>query len=166
MNEQEFEELKRKVSELETWKADRERQQIAYPLDNESIKVLNKNFLSMNDEYTYFGGAAAQPFLVYSGSQDGKRFEVPAGNIRYTAATSDVISIVEKTANNRFANDQTISLFTTGTAPAGLTAEGMQTYYVIDAASDGFSFKVSLTEGGAAVNITDTGTGRQYLFRI
>jgi len=69
----------------------------------------------------------------------------------FTAATSDII-----TSNNHgLSNGDIITFTTTTTLPAGLSL--LTNYYVRD--KDTNTFKVSLTSGGAAVDITDTGTG-------
>ena len=159
-------ELLRRMEALEAWKAEREKQQITYPVDQESIDALNRYFMRIVDEYSYFGGVGDNTFLSYIGAQGEKVFEVGPGLIRYTAETSDFVYIVDKTNINRFTNNDQVLLYTTDTAPGGLTSGGLTTYYVVSAASDGYSFKLSTSEGGAAVNITSTGAGRQYLARI
>lgn len=165
--QEELAELKRKVSELEEWKRQRETRQISQPLDSESLKTLNEHFLSVVDEYIYFGGAGDNSFLNYVAVQGDKRVDLSPGLVRYTVNPStDYLSIVDKIITNKFADDATLTLYTTDTPPAGLSAQGLTTYHVISAATDGFSFKVSLTQGGAAVDITDSGTGRQLLQRL
>lgn len=160
-------ELLNRIKALEDWRAQREKQQITFPLDQESVDVLNRFFMRIVDEYFYFGGASANTFRAFIGRQDDKVFEVTPGLVRYTAeASSDLVYIVDKNNINVFATDDQVLLYTTDTAPGGLTAEGTQTYYVVSAASDGYSFKLSLTQGGAAVNITNAGVGRQYLIRL
>jgi hypothetical protein len=69
----------------------------------------------------------------------------------FTAATSDICT---KTAHNLH-NGDPVTLSTTDTLPAGLSAGG--TYYIVAATTD--TFKLSLTPGGAAIDITSTGTG-------
>jgi hypothetical protein len=72
----------------------------------------------------------------------------------FTGAITDII-----TSTISLKNGHTVTLTTTDTLPAGL-ATGT-TYYVID--SSGVTCKLSLTVGGTAVNITDTGTGTHTL---
>lgn len=70
----------------------------------------------------------------------------------FTAATNDVIT----SAGHNLSDGDTIWVSNSGGAlPAGLTAS--TTYFVRDRTTD--TFKVSLTLGGAAVDITDTGSG-------
>lgn len=73
----------------------------------------------------------------------------------FTAAVDDTITL----AQHGYANTQRVRVFSTGTLPAGLSAD--TDYYVIDAATN--TFKLSASSGGAAIDITDTGTGTHYL---
>lgn len=162
-----MEELEQRIRELEDWKNVRESQQIHYPLDRESIEILNKYFMRIIDEYTYFGGAGDNSFFVMVGNQDGKLFEVSQSLIRYTAdASTDYITIVDKTPQNKFGDDAQVVLFTTDTVPAGLSGQGLTTYHVVSASTDGYKFKLSATQGGSAINITSNGVGRQLLARV
>jgi hypothetical protein len=168
------EELIKRIERLERWRDDRKKQQITFPLDQQSIEILNKYFLRIVDGYVYFGGAGTNAFPILVGKQDTNFVDLRPGLIQYTADPStDVITIVNQqvysaagSGINQFANDATLVLFTTDTEPGGLSAGGLTTYYVVSAAANGFSFKLSLSSGGAAVNITDTGIGRQFLERI
>lgn len=162
-----------RIEALEKWKEARERQQIVLPLDSESLEVLGKSFLRVVDNYTYFGGTGSRSFLVLRAEQDGVGVDLSPGLVRYTAeATTDVITILDKRgyasglAPNKFGNDETLVLYTTDTMPGGLSGQGLTTYYVVNAASDGYSFKLSATLGGAAINITTNGVGLQLLERI
>lgn len=58
-------------------------------------------------------------------------------------------------------DDDQIELTTTGTLPAGLSTG--TTYYVISATAN--TFQLSATQAGAAIDITDAGTGTHGLFR-
>lgn len=73
----------------------------------------------------------------------------------FTAATSDTCTL----ALHGYANSTKVRVFSTGTLPAGLSAD--TTYYVISAASN--TFQLSTIDGGSAVDITDTGTGTHYI---
>lgn len=72
-----------------------------------------------------------------------------------TAATNDIITRVDHDVNE----DARI-YFTAITGAAGLVLG--QPYYVIADSLTADTFKVSLTSGGAAVNITTTGTGIEW----
>jgi len=69
----------------------------------------------------------------------------------FTAAVTDVIT---STAHG-LVNEDLVQFTTTTTLPAGLSLA--TDYYVRDVTAN--TFKVSLTKGGVAVDITDTGTG-------
>jgi hypothetical protein len=70
----------------------------------------------------------------------------------FTAADTDVITL----AAHGFQNGDKVRVSTSAAdLPAGLNAD--TTYYVRDATTN--TFKVSLTDGGDAVDITDAGTG-------
>lgn len=70
----------------------------------------------------------------------------------FTGATNDVIT----SAGHNLSDGDTIWVSNSGGAlPAGLTAS--TTYFVRDRTTD--TFKVSLSSGGGAVDITDTGSG-------
>lgn len=163
----EIEQLKAQVAALTARLDAKDAQQIKFPLDKESIDILNKYFVRIVDEYVYLGGAGDNSFPVFVGTQDGKRFDVYPGNIRYTVEPStNVVTIVDRTPYTRFGDDETMVLFTTDTMPSPLSGQGLTTYYVISAASDGYSFKLSATLGGSEINITDVGVGKQFLTRI
>jgi hypothetical protein len=160
-------ELLKRVEALEEWKRQREQQQITFPLDAESVEVLNKDFVRVVDEYTYFGGVGTTQNQNYVAVQNGNQFQFGGGFIEYTANPGlDTINIINQVSINKFANDQTVILFTSDTTPGGLDGQGLVTYYVVEASTDGFSFKLSDSEGGSAINITSAGVGRQLLQRI
>lgn len=82
----------------------------------------------------------------------GERIDVGTnGGTVFTAATSDTIT----SAGHGLSDGDVLLLTTSNTLPAGLSTG--TPYFVRDSATD--TFKVSLTSGGAAVDITDTGTG-------
>jgi len=76
---------------------------------------------------------------------------LPEGQREFTAATSDLITI---TAHG-FAVNTTVQVVSSGTLPAPLTAGTI--YFVRDVTAN--TFKLALTAGGAAIDITTTGTG-------
>jgi len=159
--------LLKRIEALEQWKEQKERQQVVYPLDDESLSTLNKYFLRIIDEYVYFAGVGDNAFLNYVAIQDGKMVDLAPLFLRYRAEPStDFITIIDQISYNRFADDMTLVLYTSDTAPGGLSAQGLTTYYVVNATDDGFHFQVSLTLGGSAVNITSTGTGKQILQKL
>ena len=73
----------------------------------------------------------------------------------FTAATNDTCTL----ATHGLSDGQLVQVESTTTLPGGLSAS--TNYYLIATATN--TFKLSLTAGGAAVDITSTGTGTHYL---
>jgi hypothetical protein len=93
-------------------------------------------------------GAQTGDFVTFSGA-------IALSTQTYTAtAATDLISFT-----TALSNGTTLQLFTTGTAPAGLSTG--TTYYVVNSNTPTASCKLSLTSGGAAIDITGAGTGTQ-----
>lgn len=86
-------------------------------------------------------------------------YGVHNGAIEFTAATSDTITFRDPSIT--LANGTPVMCKSTTTLPAGLGSALTQLYVINSAAG---SCKLSLTVGGAAVDVTDTGTGTHYLF--
>lgn len=94
-------------------------------------------------------------------ASDGRRmFKVTNPSVdlarTFTAATDDTITL----ALHGYLATQRVRVFSTGTLPAGLSAD--TDYYVIATVATN-TFKLSTSSGGSAVDITDTGTGTHYL---
>ena len=161
MTDQELLQLKNDVGELKRWKEQRIRQQITFPLDIDSINVINDHFMRISKSFTYDGGVGSNSFQFYTGKQGLYVFEVsPPSLNQYTVnPSSDYCNITS--GNLKFFDGQTVVLFSSDTAPDPLTAGGLTTYYVRD--SDGVNFKLAATLGGTAINITDTGSGLQFI---
>jgi hypothetical protein len=164
------EELLRRIEALEEWKRQKEQQQISLPLDPVSLDVLAEYFPRITEEVVLtFSGASSHYLPILLGKQGDKNFSVTNQYIRYSAnpATNE-ITITDRTISNKFANDEQVIFyvdFLTGdAAPAGITTN--TTYYVIDESSDGYTFKISTSQDGSAVNITDAGTGKQFITKI
>ncbi len=164
--DQELESLKSRVSVLEKYMSDRKLQQITFPLDNKSVDILNKYFIRDigNVFFTNVGGTLFRYILL----KQGDKTEVVNSRttlIRYTVDSStNVLTMGQDIVNLKrgsFANDSQVYVMSSDSVPAPLS-EGVP-YYVIDANSDGSQFKLSLTLGGAAIDITNTGTGEQYI---
>lgn len=96
---------------------------------------------------------ADQPDLL---SVIGTKYGLGAGVAFTVTAANDTVDIT----SHGYSNGQRFMLSNVGGAlPAGLAADTL--YYVVNAATN--TFKLSLTAGGAAVDITGTGTGTHYL---
>jgi len=160
-------ELKKRIEELEKWKLQQTRQQITYPLDEQSIKILKNNFVSIVDEYVYYGGANLNPFLVFVGEQGNRQINLSDALVQYEAnSTLDTLTIVRQTAYTRFPTNEQVVLYTTDTMPTGLNGGGMTTYHVVSASSDGYSFKLAATSGGVAINFTSNGVGKLLITKV
>ena len=166
------EELLTRIEALEKWKKEREAQQISFPLDRQSVDILNKDFVRVFDEIIYeIVGASSHMASAFLAIQDGKVFDFPVSLVRYTVdASSDVFTIIDKTPGNKVGDGQEIifsvdETYTGAAGPTGITV-ATPSFFVRDTATDGYSFKVAATAGGAAINITDAGTGKQFFTKI
>jgi len=159
--EERIKQLERQVQELASWKNERQRQQLTYPLDSISKDVVNGDFLRVVNEINFVQPSGKEIPMYVVARANGKNYTLTANseNFTFTAATSDVIT---SSASFDFVNDMTIAVFTNQVLPAGLIADTL--YYVINAS--GKTCKLSLTSGGAAIDITSTGTGIQYFYFI
>lgn len=103
--------------------------------------------------------------LVYGEIWPSTRCQENAVTVRFIAgmavgftavAATDVLTAQGRT----FSNDDRVQLLNTGGAlPAGLSP--LTTYFVVN--SSGSTFKLSLTSGGAAIDVTDTGSGTNFV---
>ena len=160
--DQELIQLKKDVAELLQWKKDRMEQQLTAPFDKKSFDVLNKYFMSITKKFTYYGGAGGNIFNFYIGKQDTNLFQIEEVQLSiYTASPStDYLTIVY--GNMKYQTGDKVILYTDGTAPSPLSAGlGTPFYYIIN--SDGHTFQLSTTLGGSAINITDAGSGTQFI---
>ncbi len=153
-------ELQQRIEALEQWKAERERQQITFPLDIQSRIILGEHFMHILKTINYeVVGAAAHMISTYMGSQGTQNFELnPQTIFSYTAnITTDTL-----TTTVNFANDTDVYLYTDDTYPAPFAVNTI--YYVVN--STGNTFQLALTVGGAAINITTIGSGAQYITKV
>lgn len=94
-------------------------------------------------------------------ASDGRRVypvinpTVDAARVFTADAGTDVITL----ALHGYIADQKVRVFSTTTLPAGLSAD--TDYFVRDVTAD--TFKLAASAGGAAINLTDAGTGAHYL---
>lgn len=149
-----------RIDKLEKWMQEKTAQQISYPLDQQSLIVLGKYFMHIVGSTLTIGGAAGNTFLNYIGEQDNQKFQVSTDTfVQYAVNVStDTLTTINSGVN--FANNTQIYVSTESTPPSPLSLTG--NYFIIN--STGQSFKLSLTSGGAAINITDVGVGKQYIY--
>lgn len=157
----ENQDLIRRIQILEKWKQDRTIQQISYPLDIQSINILNNLYLRILSTVSYPAGVGSNTFTFYILGQGGT--SIPIEPLDITSYTVNVSTdFLNSTGNLKFFDTQPVVLYTDGTAPAPLSAGLGTTYYVRDSI-DGHTFKLAATSGGTAINITTAGSGRQFI---
>lgn len=171
MNEQDIIQLEDRVRQLSEWKDSRVKERLVYPVDSRSKTTLNywetKGFngipVATGNVYS-FGDSLVSDFLaagVEVSINNQKRallVTFPLRQFTVNAAT-DVITNVNGAHNLN--NGDLIAMNSTNLLPSGLSTIP---FYVVN--RTGTTFKVSLTLGGPAVNITDAGTGTQYYAQI
>lgn len=168
--EQELLQLENKVRELEMWKESRIKQRFTFPIDYNSRNIIDrKNIIATGNTYPTQGISLTDLLgfgLVYTinGINKPSYSKVLVCTVplyRFDAnATTDIIDYVRGSFYVR--DNDVIALTTSGSLPAGLDA--ITQYYVINATIN--TFKVSLTQGGAAINITSVGSGNHYFGKL
>lgn len=169
MNE-ELLQLENKVRELEIWKASRVRQRLTFPIDVNTRDIVNrKNIIATGNTYPRASLGISDLLNVglickISGTNrvaSSKVIVASSRLFRFDAnPTTDVIDYLA--GSFAVVNGDAIGLNTTSILPSGLS-DGI-IYYVINATAN--TFKVSLTQGGVAVDITSVGTGDHYFGKV
>lgn len=92
-----------------------------------------------------------------AGNYMAARMQVSRRSVSFTFVAADVNTGTNKITENAhgLANNTRVRLSTDGTLPAPLAVD--TDYYIINAGAN--DFELSITEGGSAVDITDTGSG-------
>jgi hypothetical protein len=173
---QEFNLMKSQIKELLEWKKQRIAQQITYPIDTQSLQILNKYFLTQTGEFYYYNSSGF-PFknIFLTQNKRTNAVGVYLELVRYTASTSaDTLTLGQDITNNSqglFSNGEQVVVisasdipFSTNEPPSPLTDSSV--YYVVNASSGGKVIQLSSTFGGAAINLTTTGIGQQYIYRV
>lgn len=158
-----IQQLTRRIEELEKWKEQKMRQQLSFPLDQQSKDVIQRDFIQVKGIGISNGATGAEfPFyFTRVNGQDGW-MNVQTAFFPITVDTStDVFTTTASIANDTTVYIQCVStdIGTQGVPPNPLSI-GIP-YYIVN--TSGNTFKLSLTVGGAAINITDSGTGTSYL---
>lgn len=114
-------------------------------------------------EYSFINGSYQKPSDNATARKTrGLLAAVSTNSFDYATASADDLTataatdVINETGTARANGDAIV--FTAATGAAGITLG--QVYFVVSKATD--SFKVSLTKGGAAVDITSNGTAIQY----
>lgn len=152
--------LESRVAALEAWQQKKSAQQITFPLDIQSQKVLANYFMQITNIFTYeVVGAAAHVVQLLVGSQGLFSFEVQQQDIwLYTVnPANDTFNA----PNTSFQNGQEVVVFTTATGsfPSPLVIN--TPYFIVNVS--GTSFQLSATSGGSPINITNAGSDSQYI---
>ncbi len=174
---QQFNQMKLQVKELLEWKKQRIAQQITNPLDTQSQTILNKYFLTATSNL-WDNAETGETFKRLVVTQDGitNVLYVFTSLIRYTANASantlllgpDIINRKQGTLADGdvvyiLAGEGTIQTTpstNTATPPSPLFVGAA--YYVVN--PSGNTVQLSATPGGAAINLTTTGTGQQFIY--
>lgn len=148
--EQQVMELSRKVEEFTN----------PTTIPDQFLKTLvTKGFVKYDFEINTFTNASGLDFPSFMADFQDKRglisFTPSTSLIVYTASTSDTLTAT----NHGLSDTQQVYALTTGQHPSPLNPQ--QVYYVRDATRD--TFKLALTSGGAAIDITSVGSGDNYI---
>lgn len=157
--------LKRQVEELMKWKQERERQQITFPLDAQSIDVLQNYFMQVLGKgmFTRVNGTIGDTFFYVRSKNKNDRVGSYGIMLPYTVNISTNVFTAQ---NHGFIDDiqvkvlsesQTEGVFTSPPSPL----DDSTPYYIINATTN--TFQLSLTLGGSAIDITNGGTGNNFI---
>lgn len=155
--EQNYQKLEQRIAALEKWQKEKTAKQISFPLDPQSVGILNQYFMRITGTIITIGGAGGNEFTTYIGNQAGLNFELSKN--QFIPYTVDVTSNVFTVTSVYFQDDMQVYPVSSDTVPAPLVSGN--NYFIIN--STGLTFKLSATQGGAAIDITDDGTGQQFL---
>jgi hypothetical protein len=158
--------LENRIAALESWQKARQSQQIVFPLDAQSVTILNNYFMSIVGTivYTNANGLDFTNWLVKQGATGGV-IGIGLPLFRFTAnATTNTLTVGLDVINNNqgyFNDDNQVFVTSTDTLPAPLVTAFP--YYVVNAGGGGTTVQLSLTQGGAAIDLTTAGTGEQFI---
>ena len=159
-----YTQLENRIKELEKWKTERTKQQIVFPLDIQSLEILRKYFLYIKETITIINeDYPGSPSLLdmYLAKQDTMDVDFRKSKIfSYIANISTDFLAIE--GNKNWVNGTRLFFMTSDTAPTPIDTTGATDYYVVG--TTGKTFQISLTPGGAAIDITDVGVGRQFIY--
>lgn len=155
--------LENRIQELEQWKAEREKQQIVFPLDIPSQIILNKYYLSVIGNIFNLS-VSGQEFRNIIVKQDGKVNVISVLSLFITFVANSTTDVFTLGANlitgtqGILSNDSFVTVYSTGDTPMPLL-NGFGCYVVN---STGTTIQLSDTKGGSPIDITTVGTGDQY----
>lgn len=119
-----------------------------------------KGFLKADDQLLYYGGFSARQFNSIVVRSGFKKYVISTDNLAYYVPVSiDIATNILTTKDGTtMADGYTVIFYSNGDVPVDL--QNGQPLYVVN--SSGTSFQVSLTIGGAAIDITAQGYGEVY----
>ncbi len=139
-------------------------------MDNKSLEILNRYFLSTTSDFSTIG-ASGQEFPQLLFKQNNKTYVIaevsPPYFVFYVNTSTDFITVGFDLGNNAqgsFNDGDQVFVYATstlgieGTLPGGLSSTSP--YYIVNATPDGTQMQLSSTFGGAAINITSGGVGK------
>jgi hypothetical protein len=153
--------LLEKIKGISDWVSLKQKQQILFPVDVKSQQILNKDMLvATGNEYPIVLTDLLSFGLEVTLNGVTRTIAASLPLKSFTAAVTDICTYTR--GAHGLVNGDTIALVSSGVLPAGLDTTTI--YFIINATAT--TFKVSLTSGGSAVDITDTGTGTHYFGKL
>lgn len=120
--------------------------------------LIQTGFLKLDSRISYESQLQRIYYMLFVRAIDDVYVISATPNEYIQPFTVNVTTNVINSNLNGLSDDQQVTLTSTGSLPSPLLTG--QFYYVIDATAN--SFKLSLTAGGSAIDITDTGVGVHY----
>lgn len=157
--------LEQRVSSLKDWKASIERERLNFPIDSISDKIIKKGVIVYNNNIRPAIFSLLNDLMVVCIGikiNGKKRFVVASTPLFSFTANAGTDFITNTGGAHNLADNEQISLATTGTLPGGLSAGGL--YYVINRTNT--TFQLSVSSGGSAIDIVDAGTGTHYWGKV
>jgi hypothetical protein len=161
------EDHERRISALEEWRQEREKQQLTLPFDSASLEILKKYFLYIIDTMNTTGpnGESFTDFLCKQENQTALITENRYFSYIVNTSTDTLTATYTVSDSKRIVEDMQLAFFTETSCPSPLVQSGLAVvnYYAINVS--GNSFQVTTVQGSAGdiINLTDTGTGRQWV---
>lgn len=103
------------------------------------------------------------PVVDLSSNLDGIRIDYYQAKEQYRNITPSATADTLTKSGHKLDNADRVRFSSSGTIPAGLSENTL--YFVIETDQDSGTFQVSTSEGGSAVDITDTGSGQLNVIR-
>ena len=155
----ELEQLKRQVQELQRWKESKERQQIEFPLDQQSKDVLKKDLIIVTGRgfFTRANGQIGAYFLETNINGKSELIGIYPPQTYFTSNSSANTLIMR---GHGFSNDERVGLLTITGFPAPLI-DGFP-FWIVNATAD--TVQLSDTQGGSVINLTSEGSGYMSYF--